>query len=83
MAKGEKRSGKKRLAKQIESLLKRAKEHRIKAGTQKGEKDTTPAYWTGEAERFEKHAKEKEEMLKKLEGKESEEKEEKEAEASE
>ena len=57
----------KRLTKQKESLLERAKEHRIKAETQKTEKDTTPAYWFKEAKTFERQAKEKEEMLKKLE----------------
>ncbi len=67
MAKKEKSLRKKRLNKQIESLLKRAKEHRIKAETEKGEKDTTPAYWIGEAERFEKQAKEKDEILEKIE----------------
>ena len=60
---------KKRLIKQRESLLERAKEHRIKAETQKGEKDTTPAYWLGEAKRFEEQAKDKDEMLKKLDKK--------------
>ena len=69
MAKREKRSRKKRLNKQIESLLKRAKEHRIKAETEKGEKDTTPAYWTQEAERFEEQAKEKDEIIERLDRK--------------
>lgn len=50
-------------------MLERAKEHRIKAETEKGEKDTTPAYWIGEAERFEKQAEEKDEILKKLDKK--------------
>ncbi len=67
MAKKEKRLRKKRLNKQIESLLKRAKEHRIKAETENGEKDTTPAYWIGEAERFEEQAKEKDGILEKIE----------------
>jgi len=56
----------KRLIKQRESLLKRAKEHRIKAETEKGNKDTTPRYWLGEAERFEKQAKEIDKRLRKL-----------------
>lgn len=59
-------SRKKRLIKQKESLLERAEEHRIKAKTGSGRKDTTRAYWIGEAERFEKQAKEREELLKKL-----------------
>ncbi|MBI3623552.1 hypothetical protein HY212_05750 [Candidatus Pacearchaeota archaeon] len=63
---------KKRLIKQRESLLERAKEHRIKAETQRGEKDTTPTYWLGEAKRFEEQAKDKDEMLKKLDKKRSE-----------
>jgi len=66
MVKREKRLRKKRLIKQKESLLKRAKEHRIKAGTEKGNKDTTPKYWLGEAERFEEQAKEIDEILRKL-----------------
>ena len=59
----------KRLIKQRESLLKRAKEHRIKAETERGNKDTTPEYWLGEAERFEEQAKEVDEILEKLGGK--------------
>jgi len=66
MAQKEKKSRKKRLIKQAGSLLKRAKEHRVKAETEKGEKDTTPGYWISEAERFEEQAREKMEMLKKL-----------------
>ena len=66
MVKREKRLRKKRLIKQKESLLKRAKEHRIKAGTEKGNKDTTQGYWLGEAERFEEQAKEIGKMLEKL-----------------
>ena len=66
MAQREKTSRKKRLIKQIGSLLERAEEHRIKAETEKGEKDTTTDYWLREAERFEKQAKEKEDVLKKL-----------------
>jgi hypothetical protein len=69
MFKGEKKSRKKRVIKQIGSLLKRAEEHRIKAETMPGEKDTTPVYWIEEAERFEQQAKEKEDILKKLDGK--------------
>ncbi|MCX6741725.1 MAG: hypothetical protein NTX24_00930 [Candidatus Pacearchaeota archaeon] len=69
MAKGEKRSRKKRVIRQIGSLLKRAEEHRIKAETMPGEKDTTPAYWIEEAERFEQQAKEREDILKRLEKK--------------
>ena len=59
----------KRLIKQRESLLERAKEHRIKAETEKGSKDTTPSYWLKEAENFEKQAKEKDERLEKLQKK--------------
>jgi len=55
----------KRLKKQEESLLKRAEEHRIKAETEEGEKDTTREYWLGEAERFEEQARERLELLKK------------------
>ena len=66
MVKREKRLRKKRLIKQKESLLKRAKEHRIKAETEKGNKDTTPRYWLEEAERFEEQAKEVEDILEKL-----------------
>ena len=69
MVKGEKRSRKKRIIKQIESLKERAEEHRTKAETQQGNKDTTPSYWISEAERFEAQAREKEEILKRLEGK--------------
>ena len=49
MVKKEKRLRKKRLIKQKKSLLKQAKEHRIKAETEKGNKDTTLGYWLGEA----------------------------------
>jgi len=63
MAKGEKRARKKRLIKKKESLLERAKEHRAKAETEPGKKDTTPSYWLGEAERFEEQAKDAQEML--------------------
>ena len=56
----------KRLKKQEENLLKRAKEHRIKAETEPGNKDTTSAYWLSEAERYEKQAEERAEMLEKL-----------------
>jgi len=59
-------SRKKRLIKQKESLLERAQEHRIKAETFMVKKDTLPGYWLGEAERFEKQAKEREELLKKV-----------------
>jgi len=69
MAKREKKLRKKRLIKKRESLLKRAKEHRIKAETEKCEKDTTPKYWIGEAERFEEQAKDVDEVLEKLETK--------------
>jgi len=65
----ERKLRKKRLIKQKESLLERAKEHRIKAETEKGKKDTTPAYWLGEAERFEEQAMLKSDLLKKLEKK--------------
>lgn len=66
MVKGEKRARRKRLIKKKESLLERAKEHRIKAETEPGRKDTTPTYWLGEAERFEEQAKDAQEMLDKL-----------------
>lgn len=56
----------KRLKKQEESLLKRAKEHRIKAETEPGKKDTTPAYWLNEAEIYERQAEQRAEILKKL-----------------
>ncbi len=46
--------------------MERAKEHRIKAETEPGRKDTTPAYWLGEAERFEEQAKDVQEILDKL-----------------
>ena len=69
MVKGEKRARKKRMIKQIGSLLERAEEHRIKAETQTGNKDTTPGYWISESERFEAQAREKEEILKRLTGK--------------
>lgn len=69
MVKGEKRARKKRLIKRRESLLERAKEHRIKAETENGNKDTTPAYWIQEAERFEEQAKYIDEILKRLDGK--------------
>ena len=59
----------KRLIKQRKSLLERAKEHRIKAETEKGSKDTTSSYWLKEAENFEKQAKEKEEIIRKLQKK--------------
>ncbi len=60
---------KKRLEKQEKSLLERAKEHRVKAETGEGRKDTTQEYWLGEAERFEKQARERLEILKKLKAK--------------
>lgn len=63
MVKGEKRARRKRLIKKKESLLERAREHRIKAGTEPGRKDTTTAYWLGEAERFEEQAEDVQEML--------------------
>jgi len=69
MVKAEKRARKKRLIKKRESLLERAKEHRIKAETEKGSKDTTIGYWIGEAERFEGQAREVEDILGKLDGK--------------
>ena len=59
----------KKLIKQRESLLERAKEHRIKVETEKGSKDTTPSYWLKEVENFEKQAKEKDEILEKLQKK--------------
>jgi hypothetical protein len=69
MVKGEKRKRKKRLNKKIESLLKRAKEHRLKAKTEKASKDTTPEYWIKEAERFEDQAKNIQELLDKFQKK--------------
>ena len=69
MSKKEKKSREKRLIKQRESLLERAREHRIKAETQKGSKDTTPSCWLGEAERFEEQAMEKEDIIKRLQKK--------------
>jgi len=36
----------------------------LKAETEKGRKDTTPAYWEEEKERFRKQKKEEEEKLK-------------------
>jgi len=59
----------KRLKKQEKSLLERAEEHRIKAETEKGRKDTTQEYWLGEAERFEKQAAERLEILKRIRAK--------------
>lgn len=69
MAKAEKKAREKRLKKQEESLLERAEEHRIKAATEKGNKDTTHDYWLNEAERYEKQAREREKILKKLKAK--------------
>jgi len=66
-------SREKRLKKQEDGLLKQAEKHRIKAETMQGRKDTTKDYWLGEAERFEKRARERAEMLEKLRGKEKEE----------
>ncbi len=65
-------SREKRLKKQEEGLLKQAEKHRIKAETMHGRKDTTKDYWLGEADRFDKRARERAEMLEKLKGKESE-----------
>ena len=65
-------SREKRLKKQEEGLLKQAEKHRIKAETMQGRKDTTKDYWLGEAERFEKRARERAEMLEKLKGSEKE-----------
>lgn len=62
-------SREKRLKKQKEGLLKQVEKHRIKAETMQGRKDTTKDYWLGEAERFEKRARERAEMLEKLKGK--------------
>lgn len=56
----------KRLKKQEESLLKQAEKHMIKIKTQSGRKDTTPAYWLGEVERFKEQAKQRAEMFKKI-----------------
>jgi len=67
--KGEKKARKKRLIKKRASLLERAEEHRIKAETEQGRKDTTPGYWIGESERFEEQAKEVDEILEKLDEK--------------
>jgi len=66
-------SREKRLKKQEEGLLRQAEKHRIKAETMRGRKDTTKDYWLGEAERFEKRARERAEMLEKLKGKEKDE----------
>ncbi|MBI2047203.1 hypothetical protein HYT26_03510 [Candidatus Pacearchaeota archaeon] len=62
-------SRKKRLIKQIDGLIKQAEKHKEKIETEKGEKDTTPAYWAGEKERYEKQAEERAEILKKLKNK--------------
>jgi len=75
MARGEKRARKKRLIKKRESLLERAKEHRLKAETEPGRKDTTREYWLGEAERFEEQAKDVQKMLERLDKAEKENKE--------
>ena len=56
----------KKLEKQKESLLQRAEEHRLKAEIMRGNKDTTRAYWLGEAERFEQQARERQGILEKL-----------------
>ena len=69
MPKKEKKARKKRLIKKKKSLLERAKEHRIKAETEKGKKDTTKEYWLGEAKRFEEQAEIAQEFLNKLENK--------------
>ena len=66
MVKEEKRAREKRLVKKRESLLERAKEHRLKAQTEPGRKDTTREYWLGEAGRFEEQAKQAQEMIDKL-----------------
>ena len=68
-------SRKKRLRRQEKGLKKQAAKHRIKAKTEKGEKDTTHDYWLGEAERFEERARQRAEMREKLEGKKHENKE--------
>jgi len=57
---------KKRLMKQIDGLMKQAEKHKEKIET---EKDTTPTYWAGEKERYERQAEERAEILKKLKGK--------------
>ncbi len=60
---------KKRLEKQVKSLLEQAEKHRKKAEEMEGEKDTTKEYWISEAKRFEEQAKQRKKMLKKLEDK--------------
>lgn len=57
---------KKRLMKQREGLIKQAEKHREKLGTEKGKKDTTPAYWAKEIERYEEQTEERAEILEKL-----------------
>jgi len=66
MAERSKKLRERKLIRQRESLLERAKEHRIKAETEKGGKDTTPDYWRREAERFEEQAGKKVKLIKKL-----------------
>ncbi len=70
MAKQEKRARIKRLIKQIKGLSKQSEKHFQKIESEKGNKDTTPAYWLEESKRFEQQAKERKELLKKLEQKE-------------
>lgn len=55
-----------KLMKQKESLLERAKEHREKAAMQKGRKSTTPDYWIKEAKGFEKQAEDTDNLIEKL-----------------
>jgi len=66
MGKREKRARKKRLIKKKESLLRKAEEHLIKAKTEPGNKDTTPKYWLGEAERFKEQVEDVDEILERL-----------------
>lgn len=56
----------KRLKKGAESLAKQKEEHLWKAQHEKGQLDTTPEYWRGEAERFEKMSEKKENKAEEL-----------------
>lgn len=56
----------KRIEKQIQSLLARAKEHMLKAELGNGRKATTREYWLKEARQFRKQANERAALLRKL-----------------
>jgi len=73
---GKKKKRIKRLKKQEQGLLRQAKKHRIKAETMHGRKDTTRDYWLGEADRFEKRAKQRIDLANKIKPKEENNKEE-------